>query len=126
MGTVSASGHAGLNSVRHGFVGRQLQRLQSASLFYGRHSLGPSIEKPKAATERNAKIKRLGENSAKVDSTLIAMAIEGATALAPHGKTLRDAASFYLSHLAHLSVSVPVSDFVGILEKSLVRSKSCC
>lgn len=51
------------------------------------------------ATERNGKMKKLGEDSATVDNALIAMALEGATALAPHGKTLRDAVSFYLSHL---------------------------
>jgi integrase len=68
-------------------------------------------------------MKKLGEDSATVDNALIAMALEGATALAPHGKTLRDAVSFYLSHLARLSESVPVCDFVGRVRSEFERRR---
>jgi hypothetical protein len=35
------------------------------------------------ATERNIKLRRLGQDSAKVDNSIIVMAVEGATELAP-------------------------------------------
>ena len=47
------------------------------------------------ATERNIKLRRLGQDSAKVDNSLIVMAAEGATELAPFGKTIRDAVQNY-------------------------------
>jgi integrase len=76
----------------------------------------PSKEKAQAeATERNIKIRKLGEHSAQVDNSLIVMATEGATLLRPFGKTLRDAVTFYVNHLAKESNSVSVSEFCPIL-----------
>jgi hypothetical protein len=47
------------------------------------------------ATERNLKLRKLGEAAAEVDNRLIVMASEGAGKLAPFDKTIRDAVDFY-------------------------------
>ena len=62
------------------------------------------------ATERNTKLRRLGEDSVKIDNSLIVMATEGATQLEPFGKTIRDAVQHYLTHLSKRSASVPFSE----------------
>jgi integrase len=76
----------------------------------------PSKEKAQAeATERNVKMRKLGEDSVQVDNSLIVMATEGATLLRPYGKTLRDAVTFYVSHLAKDSDSISVAEFCAIV-----------
>jgi hypothetical protein len=54
------------------------------------------------ATERNNRLRRLGQDSAKVDNSLIVMAVEGATRLARHGKTIRDAVDHFEDYLIQL------------------------
>lgn len=79
----------------------------------------PTREKAQAeATERNAKLRKLGQDSAKVDNSLIVMAVEGATRLAPHGKTIRDAVDFFEAHLIQLNLtsnSVSVAELCRIV-----------
>jgi hypothetical protein len=67
------------------------------------------------ATERNIKLRRLGQDSAKVDNSIIVMAVEGATELAPFGKTIRDAVQFYKAHLKQASNSVSVAELCKIV-----------
>jgi integrase len=76
----------------------------------------PTKEKAQAeATERNAKMRKLGQDSAKVDNSLIVMAVEGATKLAPYGKTIRDAVEDYLIRLNQASNSVSVAELCQIV-----------
>jgi integrase len=80
------------------------------------------------ATERNLKIRKLGQESAKIDYALMAMATEGATALLLHKKTVRDAVNFYLAHLTRTSASVSFSVLAQefrseIARRLLVREK---
>ena len=68
----------------------------------------PTKEKAQAeATERNLKMRKLGEESVAVDNSLIVMAQKGAELLRPHGKNIMDAVRYYLGHLNQLSYSVP-------------------
>lgn len=67
------------------------------------------------AAERNNKLRRLGQDSAKVDNSLIVMAAEGAAQLAPFGKTIRDAIRHYLTHINQASNSVSVSELCNIV-----------
>jgi integrase len=76
----------------------------------------PSKEKAQAEVkERNIKMRKLGEDAAGVDNALIVMATEGATLLRPYGKTLRDAVTFYVNHLAKDSASVSVAEMCRIV-----------
>ena len=76
----------------------------------------PSKEKAQAeAKERNIKMRKLGEDAVGVDNALIVMATEGATLLRPYGKTLRDAVTFYVNHLAKDSASVSVVEMCRIV-----------
>lgn len=72
------------------------------------------------ATERNIKLRRLGQDSAKVDNSLIVMAAEGAAELAPFGKTIRDAVRFYKAHLNQVSNSVSVAELCKIVREEFV------
>ena len=72
------------------------------------------------ATERNIKLRRLGQDSAKVDNSLIVMAAEGATELAPFGKTIRDAVLFYKAHLNQTTNSVSVAELCKIVREEFV------
>jgi integrase len=68
----------------------------------------PTKEKAQAeATERNLKMRKLGEESVTVDNSLIVMAQQGAELLRPHRKNIMDAVRYYLGHLNQLSYSVP-------------------
>jgi hypothetical protein len=67
------------------------------------------------ATERNIKLRRLGQDSAKVDNSLIVMAVEGATELSPFGKTIRDAVQFFKAHLKQASNSASVAELCKIV-----------
>jgi integrase len=84
----------------------------------------PTKEKAQAeATERNTKMRRLGEESVTVDNSLIAMAREGSDLLKPFGKNLRDAVIFYLGHLNRLSSSVPFSALATQVRSEFKRRK---
>ena len=72
------------------------------------------------ATERNIKLRRLGQDSAKVDNSLIVMAAEGATELAPFGKTIRDAVQFYKAHLNQTTNSLSVAELCKIVREEFV------
>jgi hypothetical protein len=61
------------------------------------------------ATERNIKIRKLEQESVKLDYNLISMATEGQTELRPFGKSIRDAVNFYKAHLTRTSASVSFS-----------------
>jgi integrase len=72
------------------------------------------------ATERNNKLRRLGHDSAKVDNALIVMATEGATRMALHNKTIRDAVDFFEAHLIQLKLvanSVSVSELCRVVRE---------
>jgi integrase len=71
------------------------------------------------ATERNIKLRRLGEAAAEVDNALIVMASEGAGKLAPFDKTIRDAVDFYYAHLVARAASKPVDKFVEELKHDM-------
>jgi hypothetical protein len=73
----------------------------------------PSKEKAQAAaTERNIQLRRLGSAAASVDNGLIIMASEGAEALRPYGKTLRDAVAYYRAFLETRAASKPLDTFL--------------
>jgi integrase len=58
------------------------------------------------ATERNLKMRKLGETAVTLDHDLLSAATEAATLLRPYGKNLRDAVAFYVGHLKVLSASI--------------------
>jgi hypothetical protein len=51
------------------------------------------------ASERNLKMRKLGETAVTLDHDLLSSATESATLLRSYGKTLRDAVAFYVQHL---------------------------
>src|SRR6516225_4787815 len=58
------------------------------------------------ATERNLKMRKLGEMAVTLDHDLLSAATEAATVLRPYGKSIRDAVAFYIGHLKALSASI--------------------
>jgi integrase len=79
----------------------------------------PTKEKAQAeATERNVKMRKLGQDSAQVDNSLIIMAQAAATQLALHGKTIRDATEHYLTYLNQLNApSLTVAELCKIVRQ---------
>jgi hypothetical protein len=52
-------------------------------------------------------MRKLGDESAQVDNSVIVMAMEGATLLRPYGKTLRDAVTFYVTISRKIPIRFP-------------------
>ena len=58
---------------------------------------------------RNTELINLGREAVEFPSWLRVMAQKAHELLAPHGKTIDDAVSFYLQHLAKLKTAVPLT-----------------
>lgn len=58
---------------------------------------------------KNTELLNLGREALEFPSWLRVMAQEARRRLEPHGKTIDDAVSFYLDHLAKLKKSVPLT-----------------
>src|SRR3977135_3676403 len=64
------------------------------------------------ANERNINVQNVG-GSVMIDHALIADAKDAVARLQPHGKSIRDAVTYYLAHLEKLSKSVSVPIFTA-------------
>jgi integrase len=73
------------------------------------------------ATERNVKMRKLGNVAVTLDHELIAIAKDGTALLQPHGKTLRDAVTFYLTHLQTVSKAVLGKDLCAAVRREFSR-----
>ena len=77
-------------------------------------------EAKRAANERNAEITATGTQD-QLPYTVRITALEGSKELAPFGKTLADAVSFYLSHLKRTSASISVSELCDRVKEEFER-----
>jgi integrase len=73
------------------------------------------------ATERNLKIRKLGETALTLDHDLLSAATEAATLLRPYDKGLRDAVAFYVRHLQAVSAAVPGSELCARIRAEFER-----
>jgi integrase len=73
------------------------------------------------ATERNVKMRKLGETVVTLDHDLLSAATEAATLLKPYGKSLRDAVAHYLTHLKVLSATVFGSELCARIHAEFER-----
>jgi integrase len=73
------------------------------------------------ATERNLKMRKLGEVAVTLDHSLLSSATEGATLLKPYGKTVMDAVAFYLEHLKKLSAAVSGKELCDRIKAEFAR-----
>jgi integrase len=73
------------------------------------------------ATERNIKMRRLGETAVTLDHDLLSAATEAATLLKPYGKTVRDAVAHYVHYLQTLSASITGSDLSAKIRTEFER-----
>jgi integrase len=76
------------------------------------------------ATERNLKMRKLGETAVTLDHDLLSAATEAATLLRPYGKSLREAVAFYVRYLQALSASIPGSDLCARVRAEFERRVS--
>jgi hypothetical protein len=66
------------------------------------------------ATERNVKMRKLGETVVTLDHDLLSAATEAATLLKPYGKSLRDAMAHYLAILRFFQPRFPAPNFAPV------------
>jgi hypothetical protein len=87
------------------------------------HGLNPANEH---ARRQNIQLRNEGAQAGNLDLALRAMALEGQEALAPYGKTIRDAVSFYLEHLEKLQglKKVALEDLVSAYHNSKKPNKT--
>lgn len=82
------------------------------------------VEAKTYCDRRNIEVKNQGRESVEFPSWLRVMAQSANERLAPHGKTIDDAASFYLAHLAKLKKSVPLKEAMAELIENRKSSGS--
>jgi integrase len=75
------------------------------------------------AADRNRERSAYG-SKVNLDSDARLEAFRASELLRPHGKTILDAVHFYLSHLARLSASIPVTEFAGKVRLEFDRRKT--
>lgn len=73
------------------------------------------------ATERNLKMRKLGNAAVTLDHNLLGAATDGAALLKPYGKTVRDAVDYLLAHLQAVSKTVTGTEFCAAIRAEFAR-----